>query len=283
MNRLNEPLLVLGATSLVGRFFVPLAAEAGRDVICVSRDAPPPGVAGRWQQADLTAPELELPPAAQAVCLCPIWLVPPALEALAAAGVRRIVAMSSTSRFTKTQSSHPAERAVAERLAQSEAALMAFCDAHGMLWTVLRPTLIYAEGHDGNVSRLASLIRRLGVLPISGAGQGRRQPVHAADLAAAALTALERPLARDRAYDLPGGETLSYRLMVERIFEGLGRRPRVIAVPPPAWRLALTLAGPLLPGATAAMGDRMAQDLVFDDTPARRDLGWAPRDFHPKF
>jgi hypothetical protein len=35
-------------------------------------------------------------------------------------------------------------------------------------WTILRPTLIYVEGRDANVSRLAGLIRRFKVLPLSG-------------------------------------------------------------------------------------------------------------------
>jgi hypothetical protein len=31
------------------------------------------------------------------------------------------------------------------------------------------------------------------------------------------------------------------------------------------------------------MGERMSADLVFDPGPAVRDLGWAPRPFHPRF
>jgi len=54
-------------------------------------------------------------------------------------------------------------------------------------------------------------------------------------------------------------------------------------VPLPLWRLGLSLASPLLPGATAAMGERMAEDLVFDGAPAVRDFGWSPKDFHPQF
>jgi nucleoside-diphosphate-sugar epimerase len=275
------PLLVLGATSLVGRF-VPGRAP-GRPMVAVSRAdrTGPPGVT--WVRGDLADPTLRLPPCDAALSLSPIWLLPPALPALERAGVRRIVALSSTSRFTKAASPHAEERAVAARLARAEEALAAFCDAREIAWTVLRPTLIYAEGQDRNVSRLAGLIRRLGVLPISGAGAGRRQPVHADDLAAAALAALDRPQTHGRAYDLPGGETLTYRAMAERIFEGLGRRPRILSLPPWAWRAALLAASPLLPGATAAMGDRMGEDLVFDAEPARRDLGWAPRPFRPRF
>ncbi len=215
--------------------------------------------------------------------LSPIWVLPQALPALAGAGMRRLVAFSSTSVFTKAASPEAGERAVAARLADGEARTRAFCEAHGVAWTLLRPTMIYAEGQDQNVSRLASLIGRFGVLPLAGRGEGLRQPVHADDLAAGALAAAASPAAENRAYDLTGGETLSYRDMAVRVFEGLGRRPRILAAPPWLWRIGLALAAPVLPGATAAMGGRMSDDLTFDSAPARRDFAWAPRDFRPRF
>jgi hypothetical protein len=36
-------------------------------------------------------------------------------------------------------------------------------------------------------------------------------------------------------------------------------------------------------GVNAAMGARMDADLVFEDANARRDFGWAPRPFRPRF
>lgn len=217
------------------------------------------------------------------VSLAPIWLLPKALPGLIQARARRVVAFSSTSRWTKAQSPDAGEREVAGRLAQAEAETIRICEAAGVAWTLLRPTLIYAEGRDGNVSRLASLARRFGALPISGRGEGRRQPVHADDLAAAVAQVLASEATRNRAYDLPGGETLTYAQMCRRVFDGLGRRPRLLHVPPPLWSLGLRLASPLLPGATAAMGARMAEDLVFDPEPARHGFGWRPRDFRPDF
>ncbi len=107
--------------------------------------------------------------------------------------------------------------------------------------------------------------------------------MHADDLAQAVVAALEGPRAVGRAYELPGGETLSYRAMVERIFEGLGRPPRIIGLPKPVWRAGLAVASPWLKGANAQMGARMAEDLTFDPAPAVRDLGWTPRDFRPRF
>jgi nucleoside-diphosphate-sugar epimerase len=197
--------------------------------------------------------------------------------------VRRLIAFSSTSRFTKAASPEAEERAVAERLVDGEERTIAFCEAHGVAWTIFRPTMIYAEGRDRNVSRLAGLIRRFRVLPLAGSGEGRRQPVHADDLAEACLLALDRRESFGRAYDLPGGETLTYRAMAVRIFHGLGLRPRVVSLPPALWRTGLKLAAPLLPGVTVAMGERMAEDLVFDGSAAAADFGWSPRPFRPRF
>lgn len=279
----NRPILVTGATSLVGRFVVPRLQDSGFEVRALSREPKPDGPALTWVRGDLSDAGLRLPAAQAALSLSPIWLLPPALPAMAKAGVRRLIAFSSTSRVTKAASSVAEERATAARLAEGEDRTAEFCAAEGIAWTLFRPTLIYAEGQDRNVSRLAGLIERFGVLPLAGAGAGRRQPVHAADLAEACLQALDREQSFGRTYDLPGGETLSYRAMVEQVFQALGRRPRVLSVPPMLWRLGLRLATPLLPGATSAMGDRMAEDLVFDGAAAARDFDWEPRPFRPRF
>ena len=129
----------------------------------------------------------------KALALAPIWTVAPVIDQLADLGVERLVSFSSTSRFTKAASPDPAEREVADRLARSETRLIESCERRGVAWTLLRPTLIYLEGRDQNVTRLAGLSRRFGALPLAGDGSGLRQPVHAEDLATFALTALDTP------------------------------------------------------------------------------------------
>jgi nucleoside-diphosphate-sugar epimerase len=278
---LKTPVLVLGATSLIGRFAVPRLQAAGIAFHPLSRNADRPG----WVKADLADPDLasKLPDCPTVLSLSPVWHLPQALPALRAKGMQRLVAFSSTSVFTKAASPDSYELGVVKRLADGEAAVRAFCEANGVAWTILRPTLIYAEGQDQNVTRLARMIRKLGVLPLAGAGAGLRQPVHADDLAAAAIAAAASAAAHNKAYDLPGGETLTYRRMAERVFEGLGRRPAIVSAPEALWKLAFALARPLLPGATAQMGARMSEDLAFDGAPAARDFGWNPRGFHPDF
>jgi nucleoside-diphosphate-sugar epimerase len=280
----QSPVVVLGASGMVGRFLVDRLVGAGVDTIAISRSAQAPRPHVKWITADFTSLKLSADaPVRVAFNAGPIWELPAALPALRQAGMRRLVAISSTSRFTKTNSPIKSEREVVGWLIEGETTTQAYCEEHGIAWTILRPTVIYAEGQDRSITRLANLIRRFRMLPVAGDALGRRQPVHADDLAAGAIAAAASAAAENRSYNLPGGETLSYRAMCERIFEGLGYRPRIISVPPPIWRLGLSGASLLMPGITSAMGSRMSEDLTFDPSEAERDFGWNPRRFRPHF
>lgn len=98
-------------------------------------------------------------------------------------------------------------------------------------------------------------------------------------LAAGALLALENDETAGRTYALGGGETLTYRDMIARIFAVLGRPERIVSVSMlPAL---LSVAGTLLPGSELSgdVAHRMNIDLDFDDGSAGRDFGYAPRPF----
>ena len=102
--------------------------------------------------------------------------------------------------------------------------------------------------------------------------------MHADDAAQALVAAIDAPQARDALFDLPGGETLSYREMICRCFESLGRRPRLMELPPGFPRAALRL------GLTrAARLERMNAALTLDPAPVRNALGLTGRPFRPEF
>lgn len=268
---------------MVGRHVMRQLAARGIQPVGLVR-SPPRG--SGWIAGDISLPQAwaaQMPPCALVVSTAEIHLLVPAIATFADNGVRRLVAISTTSILTKRDSVIAAERDKLDKIAAAEEQVMAACERHGIGWTILRPTLIYDEGRDINVTRLAGLIRRFGFIPLAGSGRGLRQPVHAEDLAIGALDAAESDLAVNKAYVVPGGETLSYRDMVGRIFDGLGRRRLIVAVPSAVWRLAFRLAQPLFPNANFAMGDRMSMDMVFDAAPAQRDFNWRPRGFRPRF
>lgn len=146
---------------------------------------------------------------------------------------------------------------------------------------ILRPTLIYGMGQDKNISEIDRFICRFGFFPVFGRAQGLRQPIHAEDVAAACVSALQVPEAPNRAYNITGGETLTYREMVARVFVKLERRLHLVTVPLWIFRLAISMFR-LLPRYrqwSAAMAERMNRDLVFDDAEAVRDLGFKSRGF----
>ena len=260
---------VIGATSLVAHYLLPQLAAAGW--------TPVPWLRGRHADPQ-SAPRI-----AHWITLAPVWTVAEHFPLWSACGATRVVALSSTSVEGKADSRDPEEQALVARLKVGEAALQAWAGREGVQWVLLRPTLIYGGGRDRNVSDIARLIRRFGWFPLAGAARGRRQPVHAADVAAACVAALTVPQASGQVYALSGGETLSYRDMVARVFQSLGRRPRLL--PLPGWVVVVCLQLlRLLPRFrhwSPAMVTRMNADLVVDHGPAARDLGFSPRPFRP--
>lgn len=275
--------LLTGATSQIGGFLLPRLRAAGHEAIAVSRRQMPERQGLRWLTADLAAGSCSWPAAEALIHIAPLRLLPGLLPAVIAAGCRRVICFGTTGRYSKAASANPHEQDVVKSQVAAEAEVAAICERLGADWTLFRPTLIYGSGMDLNVTLIAKVIRRFGVFPLFGQAAGRRQPVHADDLAAACVAVLTEPRSFNRAYDLSGGETLTYREMVERIFVGAGRRPRFVQLPMGLF-VALMWCVSRLPrfkDFNAEMVRRMNEDLVFDSSPAARDFAYSPRAFAP--
>lgn len=280
-------IIVTGATSMIGHFLLPRLVEAGYEVHAISRGyVANPGAAGAnviWHQADITHPgQLPKLDAVALIHLGPLWLLPPLLPALNSLKVERVIGFGSTSLFSKAVSADAGERDFVARLAAAEDAIRQQGDSLGIKWTVFRPTLIYDGVRDKNITVITRFVRRYGFFPLPGKAVGLRQPVHADDLAAACVSCLNHPPTFNKAYNLSGGETMSYRQMVERIFMSLGKPSRFVPVPLGLFRLAIRIAS-LLPGKRGLTGEmvtRMNADLAFDHADATRDFGFAPRNFN---
>ena len=275
---------VLGATSLVGECLLPLLTQAGWRVTAFSRR--PIAQSGNnltWLNTSSSRVAFSggVPKVVHWICVAPVWVLPDYFEMMEACGARRVVALSSTSRFTKHGSSDLKEQAIARRLDDGEERFRTWAESKCIEWVILRPTLMYGRGRDKNVSDIARFIHRFGFFPVFGQANGLRQPVHAADVASACFGALDSPNASNRDFNISGADTLTYRAMVSRVFEALGSRPRLLSVP--LWVFRFTVAClrvvPRYRHWSSAMAERMNQDLVFDNSDAARDLGFRPRSF----
>ncbi|NIP18463.1 MAG: hypothetical protein GWM87_10110 [Xanthomonadales bacterium] len=276
--------ILLGASSQIGVFTAPRLVAAGFRVLAVSRKPAP-----KWYPA-LDGVRWVLPGSlAAGVGRSADHLVsagPVAAAADLAANLTRLkraVVFSTSSVFSKLESHDRREKRQMQQIVMDEARLSTACETNGTILSLYRPTLVYGCGMDGNVSWLARWIRKFGFMPIAGRAEGLRQPVHADDLAAAAVATLasESPLALD--VPLCGGSTLSFREMVEMIFRALDRPVRIIGLPGGVFTALIRIGRihPKLRNVRAEMVRREAVDLVFDDSTPRRVLGYEPRAFEP--
>lgn len=277
-------MLVFGASGQIGRYLVPHLLDGGHEVLAVSRSeraATRPGL--RWINADLFAQVPELPGVDAILSLGPLDGCAQWLSRTQVQGQPRIVAFSSMSVASKRESEDPFERALAQSLQAGEDRLIHAAGQKSMGWTLLRPTLIYGAGMDRSLTPLARFGARTRLFPRLDFASGLRQPVHAEDLARICLVAAQSEAARDRRFDLGGGERLPFAQMLERTRRSLGKP--VLGVPVPAgWAgLALRVAR-LLPrwrAIHAGALTRLQDDLLADDRAARALLGWSARQFKP--
>ena len=277
--------VVCGATSVVGRHLVKRLVECEFDGWCLSRRTESAGYDTLPRFAWKTVPDdgtLEVPPSTTLFSLVPISALPALVARIS--GAHRLIALSSSSVLFKAQSPDPRERDQAQALRRAENAIQRLCADKGIAWTIFRPTLVYDPGRDRNVSTIADFVRRFGVFPVAWPGAGRRQPIHADDVAQAMAVAANVSEARGAIFDLPGGETLTYRVMVRRIFAAIGKRPILLYLPLGLARLAFHV-WRAVTGAqySAASLERMNMDMILDSAPVREVLGIHCRPFRPVF
>ncbi|WP_458247931.1 SDR family oxidoreductase [Streptomyces sp. MAI_2237] len=210
-------IVVTGATGNVGRTLVPLLASAGEEVVAVSRRAHledlPAGA--RHARADL-ADAASLRPALDGADALFVVLgselnsrgqSPRALlDEVTAAGVKRVVLLSSQINSTRPQAPSHA------RLREFEEAVR----ASGVDFTVLRPA-----GFASNAFAWAESVRarRTVLAPF---GEVALPVVDPADIADVAAAALREDGHAGRTYELTGPEAIGPRRQAEVIAEELG-------------------------------------------------------------
>jgi nucleoside-diphosphate-sugar epimerase len=276
---------LLGASSLVGGSLIPKLLGKNWKVIAFSRSRiSVVHDSIEWRLIDAKTSTLatqsdEIIP--YWICLAPIYILPTFFDSLKTHQIKRIVVLSSTSRFTKSFSSNFNEKKNAAQLAASEEKLKDWAEANQIEWIILRPTLIYGFGKDKNISEIARFIARFRFFPLFGAASGLRQPLHAEDVAQACFSALTTPSVSNRSFNLSGGDAISYKEMVIRIFAAFNIRPTLISIPLTWFKLAI--AGlrvfPRFRLWSASMAERMNTDLYFDHSDAASALNFSPRSF----
>lgn len=148
--------------------------------------------------------------------------------------------------------------------------------------TVFAPSIVYDHSDPW-----ITLLRRfsfLPVLPVSGEGRGRFQPIWAADVARCVVAALEldrRASDTTRRYELAGPETLSYDQMSDLVSRIAGRPRSLVHMPLPLVRAGLIVLRSLFGEAVFATWEEaelMEVSMVSERGPAdAQELGVEPR------
>jgi uncharacterized protein YbjT (DUF2867 family) len=145
------------------------------------------------------------------------------VEAAQRAGVERFVFFSALGASTHHRARLFRAKALAEQAVRES-------DMHS---TVIAPSLVYAPG-----DRWLTLIERLALLPIvpvSGRGRARCQPIWVEDLAGCIIAALRGIGDRSthERYELAGPQTLTYNEVFDAFLRSLDRERPLMPVPTP--------------------------------------------------
>ena len=260
--------LVTGASGFIGRALVPALLAAGYDVRAAVRHlpvpfAPPVEVATHgdldgdvdWRalmaDADFVIHLAGIahtgPGVAEAYYDHVNHLATAALaEAARVAGIKRVVFVSTIRAQTGPRSDHvlteadeprPTDPYGRSKLAAEVA--LARSDAD---FTVLRPVVVYGSGVKGNLRTLM----RLAALPIPlpfGAFTNHRSLLSVHNLAAAIAHVLQHAASSGATYVVADPQPVSLADIVTALRAGLGKAPRLLAVPPGLIGLSLAMLG----------------------------------------
>ena len=148
--------------------------------------------------------------------------------------------------------------------------------------TILRPTMIYGDLCDRNISKFIRMVDKLKVIPVINKGENLIQPVHAKDLATAIYEVLVSPeKTKNKAYIISGDRPIKMIEVLKAISKGLNKKTLYMNIP---IRFAILVA---ICTKIASIGkidivekiQRMGEDRSYSHEAAKIDLGYSPIPF----
>ena len=233
MNTPRTPVLVTGATGHVGRLLVGRLLELGAPVRALTRS---PDKAALPDQVELAAGEFAAFPeglfdGVRSAFIFPADGAADFAAAAAAAGVRRLVLLSSLAAALEHQRDHGSASQV------HHSAIEAAVRNSGTSWTILRPGTF-----ANNLLTWAQPIRFTGGVtgPYPTSAQA---PVHEADIADAAATALTAAGDGGQIYPMTGPQALTRIAQLETIGSAIGRDLTFTEITPDEFRAEMSQYG----------------------------------------
>ena len=141
-------------------------------------------------------------------------------EAAKAAGVTRLVHISAIGADPESESKY------ARTKAMGEAAVREVMPST----TILRPSIVFGQ-EDDFFNRFARMASAAPVLPLIGGGHTKFQPVFVGDVANAVAACLMDADTAGKTYELGGPGVFTFKALMERLCQEIGRTPFLVPVP----------------------------------------------------
>lgn len=196
------------------------------------------------------------------------------LNAAEAESIPRLVYMSQNGSDSKSPYAFLRSKGIAEDAVTSSR----------LNWTVLRPSVIFGP-EDEFINVLARLVRLSPVVfPLPGGGVARFQPVAVGDVARAVARVLGDESSIGKSYALGGPTPLTLKQMTERILIAMNTSRALVGIPVSFLRPLVAVAESLLPRppVTSSLLDLLALDNVIPHNDLKLSLGIQPTPFAPE-
>jgi nucleoside-diphosphate-sugar epimerase len=148
--------------------------------------------------------------------------------------------------------------------------------------TILRPTMIYGDLCDRNMSKFTKIVDKLSVIPVIDGGKSLLQPVNARDLGKAFFIVLMSPeITAGKAYDLSGDEPIKMLDVLKLISKELNKNTIYISIPLGLGVLIAKVLNKLTLGRVNYIErvQRMGENRSYDHDAAMKDFGYNPMSF----
>lgn len=199
----------------------------------------------------------------------------PLVKAALENGVKRFILVHTTGIYSKY-------KAAGEEYRKIDKEVTHMCKISGAKLTILRPTMIYGDLKDGNISVFIKMVDRLRIFPVISGAKYELQPVWCKDLGKAFFDVLMNPEITDnKNYDLSGGEPIQLIEMFREMGRQLGVKNTFISCPywiaySGAWFVYLLSFGKK---DFREKVQRMVEPRVYSHDEAYKDFGYAPKKF----
>lgn len=197
------------------------------------------------------------------------------MAAAVKAGVERLILVHTTGIYSKY-------KAAGESYRQIEARIGKMIEGKNIRLTYLRPTMIYGNVNDKNVSVFMKMVDRLRVFPVVSGAKYELQPVWCGDLGKAYFQVFTHPdTATKEGYNLSGGRPIQLIDMFRVMAKQMGVKNKFVSVPFPlayamAWMLYLATFGKK---DYREKVQRLVEPRTFDHSDATNDFGYNPLPF----